>query len=229
MLRSVQTCCSLCTFFLLAAFPAWGEINAGTRTADRPMVSVSVYNDAQVPAAVLAQAERQAGKIFARAGLEVIWVNCLTREARTETQISCERFAWPAYLGLHVVTRSLRPMSLRPMNEVFGVAFLSKEGTGCYSDVFFDQARALQADSNVELADILGSVVAHELGHLLLGSNSHAVAGIMRARWQGEELRRLARGGLLFTSEQGERMRGKLKAALPLEGAAPVIAAQSTY
>ena len=159
MLRSVQTCCSLCTFFLLVAFPAWGEINSGTRTAEKPQVSVSVFNDAQVRAAVLAQAERQAGKIFGRAGLEVIWVNCLTREARTETQISCERFAWPAYLALHVVTRPLRPMSLRPMNEVFGVAFLSKEGTGCYSDVFFDQARALQADSNVELAVILGNLM----------------------------------------------------------------------
>jgi len=139
------------------------------------------------------------------------------------TQISCERFAWPAYLAVHVV-----PRSAHPMNEVFGVAFLSREGTGCYTDVFFDQALALHADSNVGLADILGNVVAHELGHLLLGSNSHAVAGIMRVRWQGEELRRLARGGLLFTPEQGERMRGKLKAALPSEAAPLVVAAQST-
>jgi hypothetical protein len=224
MRRSGQACWWLCTFFLLVAFPAWGETNAGESPDERPQVSVSVYDDARVPAAVLAQAEREAGKIFARAGLEVTWVNCSTWEVRVETQASCERFAWPAYLALHIV-----PRSIRPMNEVFGVAFLSGEGIGCYSDVYYDQALALHADWNVGLADILGNVVAHEVGHLLLGSNSHAPAGIMRARWQGEELRRLASGSLLFTPEQAERMRRKLKAAHS-SGAAPlVMAAQSTY
>ena len=73
-------------------------------------------------------------------------------------------------------------------SEVFGVAFLSDEGTGCYSDVFYDRAMELHADWHVGLSDILGSVMAHELGHLLLGSNSHSPAGVMRAHWQGEEL-----------------------------------------
>ncbi len=52
--------------------------------------------------------------------------------------------------------------------------------------------------------------MAHELGHLLLGSNSHSGMGIMRAHWQSEELRRLSRGGLWFTNEQADRMTGKL-------------------
>ena len=55
--------------------------------------------------------------------------------------------------------------------------------------------------------------MAHELGHLLLGSNSHSRAGIMRAHWQGEELHRLSRGNLWFTSEQANHMRGKLNGA----------------
>jgi hypothetical protein len=52
--------------------------------------------------------------------------------------------------------------------------------------------------------------MAHELGHLLLGSNSHASTGIMRAHWQGEEPRRLSRGNLLFTNEQADQMRGSV-------------------
>jgi hypothetical protein len=93
---------------------------------------------------------------------------------------------------------------------VFGVAFLSADGEGCYSDVFFDQAMELHATWSVALAEILGTVIAHELGHLLLGSNSHSGVGIMRAHWQGEELRRLSRGGLGFTNEQAGDMRGKV-------------------
>ena len=33
------------------------------------------------------------------------------------------------------------------------------------------------------MAVILGRVTAHEIGHLLLGTNGHAPAGLMRATW----------------------------------------------
>jgi len=33
------------------------------------------------------------------------------------------------------------------------------------------------------MATLLGRVTAHEIGHLLLGTNSHTLAGIMRAKW----------------------------------------------
>ena len=116
----------------------------------------------------------------------------------------CARAEWPTHLAVRIV-----PRSRHSTNEVFGVAFLSAEGTGCYSDVFYDRAMELHADWKVGLPDILGSVVAHELGHLLLGSNSHSSAGIMRAHWQGEELHRLSRGNLGFTSEQANHRRGE--------------------
>jgi hypothetical protein len=119
--------------------------------------------------------------------------------------LDCASFEWPTHLAVRVV-----PQSRLSTNEVFGVAFLSPEGTGCYSDVFYDRAMELHANWDVGLGNILGSVIAHELGHLLLGSNSHAGTGIMRAHWQGEDLRRLSRGGLWFTNEQTDHMRREL-------------------
>ena len=130
--------------------------------------------------------------------------------APTRSGLDCVSFAWPTRLAVRIA-----PQSASSASEVFGVAFLSDEGTGCYSDVFYDRARELHADWNVGLSDILGNVMAHELGHLLLGSNSHSAAGIMRAQWQGEELHRLSRGSLWFTSEQASHMRGKLNGASP--------------
>jgi hypothetical protein len=56
----------------------------------------------------------------------------------------------------------------------------------------------------------MGAIIAHEIGHLLLGSNAHAAIGIMRAHWQDAELRMLSKGELLFTTEQGARMRTNL-------------------
>jgi len=122
--------------------------------------------------------------------------------------MDCSRFEWPTHLAMRMTNGSRNSTG-----EVFGVAFLSAEGTGCYSDVFYDRTLQLHADWKVSLADILGSVMAHELGHLLLGSNSHAGTGIMKARWQGEELGLLSRGNLRFTSEQVDLISGRLSGA----------------
>jgi hypothetical protein len=63
---------------------------------------------------------------------------------------------------------------------------------------------------NLALADILGSVIAHEMGHLLLGSNAHAISGIMRAQWGIDELLRIIMGALVFLPEQSKRMRARI-------------------
>jgi hypothetical protein len=62
----------------------------------------------------------------------------------------------------------------------------------------------------VDPAIILGHVAAHEIGHLLLGTNSHSPGGIMRAHWRMEELARAKKGLLLFTKSQSHRMTEKL-------------------
>ena len=55
----------------------------------------------------------------------------------------------------------------------------------------------------------------HELGHLLLGTNSHAPTGIMRARWQPADLANASQGRLLFSSLESREMRNKLAASHP--------------
>lgn len=233
MFQVSKTCLLLGTLLLGLSFPAWPQ---NSDADGNPQVIVSVYNDADVSSEVLTQAEAEAAKIFARAGLEVIWSNCVSSRDRvspdtpvpTQTRLansaSCVQFDWPSHLALRIVHRPSRPL-----NEVFGMAFLSANGTGCYSDVFFDRAKELLADWNVDLASLLGNVAAHELGHLLLGSNSHALDGIMKAHWQREELLKVKRDKLLFTAEQAERMRRKLVAARLPSPPRLVMEARSSY
>jgi len=42
--------------------------------------------------------------------------------------------------------------------------------------------------TGVDEATLLGRAVAHEIGHLLLGTSQHADAGLMRAHWSDREL-----------------------------------------
>jgi len=52
--------------------------------------------------------------------------------------------------------------------------------------------------------------MAHEIAHLLLGTNSHAAEGIMRAQWQRDELLSVSKGELLFTPRESQVMRARL-------------------
>ena len=53
----------------------------------------------------------------------------------------------------------------------------------------------------------LGLTIAHEIGHLLLKSTSHAVAGLMSAVWGLADAQLAASGKLLFTPREAELIR----------------------
>ncbi len=103
------------------------------------------------------------------------------------------------------------PESFGPTDTVFAVAFLGIDGTGNYRDVFWDRCEGMHRDSGVNAALLLGTVAAHEVGHLLLGSNAHSAIGIMAPHWEQEELRHAGMGSLLFTPEQSVRMRTRIR------------------
>ena len=179
-------------------------------------MTVAVYNDARVPSAVLSRAEQRAASIFAHANFEVVWVHCI--HARAEDAMVCRQTDLPGHLALRIMPDATKSAS----HAVFGIAFLALDGSGKYSDVFWNRVRDLQATSNLDLSSVLGSVMAHEMGHLLLGSNAHSVSGIMRAQWDAEELQRIAMGTLLFTEHQAERMHGRASVAESAERKEPI-------
>ena len=150
------------------------------------------------------------------------FVNC--RAAATDLQIgsTCQTTEFPRHLQMRIVWRSLNLSE-----SVFGVSFLDDEGNGCYSDVFLEPAQELHEKLHMSLATLLGNVAAHEIAHLLLGTNSHAKSGIMRAHWHEEDLAQAGRGELLFTAAQGRTMREKMSGSLcPAHGISLAAAAR---
>jgi len=61
------------------------------------------------------------------------------------------------------------------------------------------------------VASVLGFAVAHEVGHLLLGTNAHAAAGLMRALWSRSDLQRNNPSDWLFTAAEGLAMSRALR------------------
>jgi hypothetical protein len=105
------------------------------------------------------------------------------------------------------------------------LSFLGEDGIGCHADVFYAGVEPIQQQAGLTAEAILGLVIAHELGHLLLGTNSHAAQGIMRANWKRQDLSLAGKGMLGFTEDQAQKMRGRLESASPPAG--PLAASRS--
>jgi len=191
--------------FLLACSLGW---SIGSQAADNSRVAVFIYSDVRVPSETLNRAQHQVAKVFARAGVDIMWFNC-TVHATIGSQPRCEPVDHPNSLILRITDHAATATS----DSAFGVAFLGAGGIGQYGDVFWNRVEELRSRSGVDDGAVLGSVLAHEMGHLLLGSNAHSISGIMKPRWNAAELRAIAEGSLMFLPEQEQRMRERIPEA----------------
>jgi hypothetical protein len=177
-------------------------------------IQIFLYNYAGVSAGILARAEQEAARIYSRTGIETEWLDCPLNPAVAERYPACQLPVSPTRLALRVLSR---PMAERAglSAATFGSALFPEDGGfGMIAQVCAHCSEELAKGREVMQAAILGHVMAHELGHLLLGVNSHAPTGLMHVPWYKKELDSIAQGSLLFTSWNGDRMRRQVLARL---------------
>jgi len=71
--------------------------------------------------------------------------------------------------------------------------------------------RSIAERSAIAMSVLLGRAIAHEIGHLLLGSAEHPRLGLMRALWSQDELRGLKPANWGFSSREAAQMRQTLR------------------
>jgi hypothetical protein len=188
------------------------------------VVTISVHNDVAVPWGTIRGAEEEASRVFRQAGIDVEWMNCQVVSGETveaEKPRSCGESIFPEHLQLRIVKRSV---GLSP--KVMGISFLSEDGSGCQADLFYERIEGLGQESNASVASILGHVASHEIGHLLLGTNSHASRGIMRAVWGPDELASVTQRALIFSEKESAQMRARLGSAETRKKDAPLVSSE---
>jgi len=92
-----------------------------------------------------------------------------------------------------------------PHNQWLGTAFVFVEESErlAYYGSFptsFETTRAV----------VLGHLIAHEVGHLLLGPDSHSRRGIMSFPWSKRVLKRIGTAHLAFTEKEAQQIRARL-------------------
>ncbi len=137
-------------------------------------VTVSLFNDARVPRSIVDSAEQTASRIYEQSGIELHWILCGRQEESGEEQRACGQTLFPEHLHVHIVNSDPHLKG-----SVFGISYFSADGIGSQADIFYSKIVGFQGVSSVEPGTLLGHAMAHELGHLLLGSNSHSLTGLM--------------------------------------------------
>lgn len=74
--------------------------------------------------------------------------------------------------------------------------------------VFYDRVVGMQRNQNPA---ILGYTIAHEVGHVLLGTDSHAKSGVMLAHWRQGDYSRMEMHTLTFTASDIDRMQRNVR------------------
>jgi uncharacterized protein YqgC (DUF456 family) len=79
----------------------------------------------------------------------------------------------------------------------------TRETRGTLAYAFYDRIKEVTITTiGADAGLILGHVIAHEIGHLLLPYNSHAQTGLMRGGRDTQQAMRAATGALTFTSKE---------------------------
>lgn len=171
--------------------------------------TVMVFNFRQVSTDILSNAEKETDQIFGHASIKIVWQECPTGNE------PCHKGPGPLFF-LAIKAGSVQ-------NKFLDVVSGEAKVAGHLAVIYYD---ALPQGSHRkptphEASTLLGCVIAHELGHLLLGAHGHSIHGIMRDRWDVEQTRVALMSELDFLPEEGKLMRGAL-----LDGTQPGEAAQ---
>ena len=150
-------------------------------------------------------ARRTASAILERVRIRVEWVECGVPAAASAPDVCLQPLRWNE-LVVRVV--SAGTVDSPAYVDSLGFAFVDLEaGGGWLATVYADRVSVMARAAGVDAAELLGRAMAHEVGHLLLGTNRHTQHGLMRASWSGADLRRNRAAQWLFGGDDGEVMR----------------------
>jgi len=173
------------------AFPAPAR---ASETNNGPAITVLVFNFRKAPAETLVKAEKEAGRIFEEVGLPVTWRDCPTGDE------PCQKGRGRVF----ILAMMASPVQNKFEDTISGYALLPDHFAAVYYD-YLPRMPGGESNKN-ETALVLGCVIAHELGHLLLGAHGHSIAGIMQAHWGIEQTQLALMSEMSFLPEEARLM-----------------------
>jgi len=193
--------------FVLAAVVAGlcstGSIGASAERGDAIPLVVIVHDGAVVHPETLDQALKEAARIYRQLGVTLEWHSDSAR-------VGAQGFSVQL-----IIQDKLRPASDRTEQFLMGVAVAP--GHDCRGTVYLfnDQVAKFASWRRLRSALAMGTVIAHEIGHVLLQRKGHSPEGLMRAVLNDGDWERAALGILLFAPDDAAIVRANTSSCRP--------------
>ena len=168
-------------------------------------IAVRVCNAARMPEATLEKAEKEAGFVLGSAGIDVKWLDCST--ATMEPELGARDFV------LTLAGFRPGPKEGRIREQTMGLVDRGANGSHLtvYYKAVLEFANAFGHGQETETDTILGYAIAHEFGHLFMGT-AHAREGVMRRAWEKQDMDLMRRHGVRFSTDERLRIQSDLAA-----------------
>jgi hypothetical protein len=171
-------------------------------------VTIQIHDYSRVPREALSKASAIVTRLYERIGVRTEWVAVRRpTERRGKSESGGETPRPPiAQLTINVLTTPMASRA-RVANTALGFAAVATDGMGRIAYVIYDRVRSTAAEAAINEADLLGFVLAHEIGHLLSPRGTHPPAGLMKGRWSVHDFRHLDVLTLGFSETQAAGIR----------------------
>jgi hypothetical protein len=161
-----------------------------------PVLALRVTTPAEISSDTLHRAAQEVSMIYGAAGVKTVWLGPTSRPSiRVDAVV--------VIIALSGTTAAGQVAELRLRHEDLGYVIRPAQR----AHVLWSRIRDVELQFSRDSGEILGLVIAHEVGHLLLRDDSHSLHGIMRP-----EIDLRSRHRPYFTQPQAEQIRAALPA-----------------
>jgi len=176
-------------------------------------VTIRIHDYAHVPTESLSRARDAVTRLYATIGVETVWYDVLRFPIRRghASNGGNEEDSAIAQLTINVLTPAMAARGHVP-TDALGFAAVPPEGMGRIGYVIYDRVQRVAADARTSEVDLLGFVIAHEIGHLL-GLRSDA--SLAKCHWDQSEVAQMNLRNLEIPPLQASRIRSTLEQASP--------------
>jgi len=164
---------------------------------------VAICNASGLPETVVSHAQKEIVLVFSAAGADISWVACVdvsTAKAELGNQLFVVRLlrSGPSSTSRNVAL------------DTMGRAYTNERGAGYLADAYMPSINVCAEHNGVDRASLLGLVISHELGHLLLGPG-HVPSGLMYGTWKSHEIEAIRKRWLRFDRQQASIIQRELE------------------
>jgi hypothetical protein len=167
------------------------DVYAGKSNRDELLLRLQVEN---IDGQMLFHSMADVATIFKQISVKVRWTQTGNREERNRQLATCSSRAVDVSV-IDILIQQRTRASDHPGALAYSMPFAK---SGFRVVVFYDRVVAAISPSSPHL---LGHVIAHEVGHMVIGTSAHSPQGLMTAHWSGNELDSMQIHPIWFTAD----------------------------